>query len=129
MAWGHSPEDLRPSAVRLNLPNTITLAGYAASLAWLAGGPGWLGLLGLLADELDGRVARATGQATPYGGELDYAVDVTLTGLSALRALGPAGLALLPVVTAYQAALRTQGERPSFGSARAALSLMSILRR
>jgi phosphatidylglycerophosphate synthase len=113
---------------RFGLPSAITLCGYAASLAWLAGAPWWIGALGIVADELDGRIARATGEVTRFGGELDYAVDVTLTGLCAVRALGPMGLAVLPIVTMTQAALRTQGERPTLGSARAGFSVLGMLR-
>src|SRR5258706_9841385 len=70
-----------PSTAKLNWPNAITLAGYAATLAWLAGGPWWLAVAGIAADEVDGRVARATGETSEYGGLLDWAVDLTLTGL------------------------------------------------
>ena len=99
----------------VTLPNAVTLLGYCASLAWVAGGPMWLGLLGLVADEADGRLARATGTTSRFGGELDYAVDVTMTGLSAVRALGLPGLALLPIVTSVQAGLRANERRPPFG--------------
>jgi hypothetical protein len=107
-------------------PTLLTLLGYACSLAWLAGAPMVYGIIGVLADELDGRLARASGTDTRYGGELDYAVDVTLTGLSAVKLLGTPGLFVLPVITAVQAGLRTKGERPEFGSMRAALMLLKM---
>lgn len=105
----------------ITLPTAVTILGYALSLAWIAGAPWWIGVLGILADEVDGRLARARGETTAYGGELDYAADVTLTGLSAVKLLGPAGLAALPLVTMYQARMRSEGERPTVGSARAAM--------
>jgi hypothetical protein len=60
------------------------------------------------------------------GSLLDWAVDLTMTGLAAARA----GLLwLLPLVTVAQAWLRARGRRPAFGSARAAFTLVAILRR
>lgn len=110
------------------LPSAVTLAGYAMSLAWIAGAPWWVGVLGVLADEIDGRLARKTGAVTRYGGELDYAVDLTLTGLTAVKLFGPMGLFLLPVVTSTQAKLRSEGERPVYGSARAVMTIVKMVR-
>lgn len=106
---------------RFTLASLVTLFGYACSLAFIAGAPWYVGALGILADEADGRIARARGETTLLGKELDYAADVTLTGLSALKLMGPAGLAALPLVTLVQADLRSRGERPRYGSARAVM--------
>lgn len=112
---------------RATLPNAITIAGYASSLAWMAGAPWPFALVGLLADEIDGRVARVTGQTSEYGSHLDWAVDLTLTGMAAARC-GMVGLCTLPVTTAVQAAMREHGVRPSIGSARAAYTVAALLR-
>jgi phosphatidylglycerophosphate synthase len=125
------PSAVPPSAlepvVRVTGPTLLTLAGYASSLAWIAGAHPVFGLLGLVLDEADGRLARATGQVSRFGGELDYAADLTLTGLSMVKAFGAPGLLALPVVTAVQAAMRAQGERPHLGSARAALFVAALV--
>lgn len=105
------------------LPSAITFGGYALSLAWLTGGPAWMGIAGIAADELDGRVARATGQTSEYGSLLDWSVDLSMTALT-LGRLG--ALWALPVVTAAQVYLRDAEWRPTFGSARAALMLYAI---
>lgn len=39
----------------------VTLAGLGLGLWWSLGGPAWAGLGSLVADELDGRLARALG--------------------------------------------------------------------
>ncbi len=108
-----------------NPPNAITLAGYFASVGWLVGGPWWLAIAGLLADELDGRVARAEGTSTPFGSMFDWATDITLTGLVAAR-LGI--LWVLPGITAVQAWLRNEEIRPEVGSARAVLTLAALVK-
>jgi hypothetical protein len=117
-----------PSPLRvLTVPHLITIGGYAASLAWVAGGSPWLAVAGLAADEADGRVARLLGQASSLGSALDWAVDLTMTGLAATR-LGAPWLWILPPVTVGQAMLRARDRRPSFGSARFAITLAAIAR-
>lgn len=113
------------SDARLNLPNAITLSGYAATIAWLGGAHPAFAIYGIVADEADGRVARATNETSDYGGLLDWAIDLTLTGLVLAR-LGWTW-ALLGVTPA-QAYLRQRGYRPTVGSARAALVLYAIIR-
>jgi phosphatidylglycerophosphate synthase len=49
------------------LANGISLSGYALGIWWLAGGPSWAAVASILADELDGRVARAMNQASCMG--------------------------------------------------------------
>lgn len=112
---------------RLTIPTVVTFCGYAAGLAWLAGGPGWLCLASILADEIDGALARKIGQTSRYGKELDYSVDLSLTSLSALRLFGMPGLAILPIVTALQAEKRSRDATTAFGSTRAAFMLGALL--
>jgi hypothetical protein len=117
------PIDNREDDVRINLPNAITLVGYASAIAWLVGGSPWFAIASIIADELDGRVARATGQETSFGKELDWATDLTLTGAVAMRTGMPY---LLPIMTTLQVARHDRGERPPIGSLRAVLMLLSI---
>lgn len=105
------------------LPNAITAAGYGATLWWLQGRPKWAAVAGLVADELDGRVARATGQTSEFGSLFDWAVDISLT-VAILDRLGVL-YAALPV-TAAQTLLREQGYRPTIGSIRAALTIAAL---
>jgi phosphatidylglycerophosphate synthase len=113
------------SDARLNLPNAVTLGGYAATIGWLGGGPGWLAVAGLVADEADGRIARATGQESRFGSLLDWAVDLSLTAL-VLWKLGWAWalVAVLPV----QVYFRDSGWRPAIGSARAAFTIAALVK-
>jgi hypothetical protein len=124
-AEGAATQTSAPEPSVANLPNAITLAGYAASVGWLAGGPPWLAILGMVADEVDGRVARATGTASEFGSLLDWGVDLTLTGLAADRA---GMLWLLPFVTPIQVQMRNEGSRPPIGSARALFTAAALLR-
>lgn len=108
-----------------NVPNAITIAGYMATLAWLAGAHPGFAVAGIVADEIDGRAARKLGQTSEFGSLLDWGVDLTLTGLTAQRA----GLAwTLPVVTPAQVYLRERGQRPAVGSARAAFTAIALLK-
>jgi hypothetical protein len=105
--------------------NGVTLLGYALGLWWVVGGPTWAAVASMLADELDGRLARSMGQASCVGGNLDWAVDLTLTGLVAAR-LGI--LWTMPAVTAGQAYLRSREWRPAIGSARAAMMVAALVK-
>lgn len=109
----------------INLPNAMTLAGIVCSTIWLAGGSGWFALAGLLLDELDGRVARATGQTTALGSQLDWAGDVALNA-AVLAKLGAPYVYALPPIVVGQAALREEGWRPPVGSARALVTLFAL---
>lgn len=71
----------------LTLPDLVTLLGYALGLWWCADGPTWAGVVSILADEVDGRLARATGTATEHGSALDWGCDIALTP-AALARLG-----------------------------------------
>jgi len=118
------PGDDRDDDLRINLPNAITLLGYASAIVWLVGGSPWFGIASILADELDGRIARATGQETSFGKELDWAVDLTLTGAVAMRIGLPW---VLPIATTLQVARHDKGERPPIGSLRAAMMILNMV--
>ena len=129
----HALEGEKPAATpvpasvpsRVNLPNGMTLVGYGCAVYWLMGGSPVFAVASVLLDELDGLVARQTGQQTQYGGLLDWAVDLTLTGLVGRR-LGI--LPVVPVITAGQVYLREKNVHPKFGSARALLTGVTILK-
>ncbi len=105
--------------------DVVTLTGYGLGLYWAAGGPWWAGLGSIVADEVDGRLARALGQTTRRGALLDWGADVTLTPAAFGRlgrelGLGAGvGLAVAPVALFAQASLAAEGVRPAVGSARA----------
>lgn len=115
----------------LTLPDLVTLAGLGLGLWWASGGPSWAGLVSVLADEVDGRLARAAGAETLHGDQLDWGVDVALTPLALVRlsreaGYGDDGLWLAPLVMLFQARLRSERWRPAVGSARAAAMLAAI---
>jgi len=110
-----------------NLPNAVTLGGYAATLAWIAGGSPWLAAIGLFADEADGPIARKLGQTSDFGSLLDWAVDVALATAIAVK-LGGVWLLAAPFVIAGQTYLRLEGRAPAFGSARAFLTCVAVWR-
>jgi len=115
----------KKSDARINLPNAISLSGYASTIYWLGGGHPGFAIYGLVADEADGRVARATKQTSEYGGLLDWAIDITLTGLVLSKLGWTWGLLL---VTPAQAYLRQRGYRPTVGSARALFTVIALLK-
>ena len=115
----------------LTMADTVTLAGYGLGVWWSLGGPTWAGVASLVADEVDGRLARATNTTTDHGSSLDWGADVALTPLALSRLgreLGAPSLAPLaaPPVLFTQAMLRSADWRPSFGSARAMVTLAAI---
>lgn len=89
------------------LPSLLTLAGHLATIAWLAGGPWWLALLGLALDVADGAVARRLGTCTEAGGLYDWLVDTTTAAILAAR-ISPW---LLIVIVPAQVVLRQRGLR------------------
>ncbi|MDX1559380.1 MAG: CDP-alcohol phosphatidyltransferase family protein [Marinobacter sp.] len=75
----------------------VALAPFAGSLAnslWLYG---WMALLALILDGVDGKVARATGSQSDFGARFDMELDALfILGLSiAVLALGKAGIWVL----------------------------------
>lgn len=116
----------------VTLPDLVTLTGYGLGLWWAAGGPTWAGLVSIAADEVDGRLARATNTTTAHGSALDWGADVALVPPTFARlgsALGvgrTAGLVASPVALYAQSRLRAEGERPSVGSVRAFAMLATM---
>lgn len=109
-----------------NLPNAMTLASLGLGAWWAAGGPDWAALVSVALDELDGRVARATGQTSEFGSLYDWGSDLVLTALAMNRVGAP--WQAVPVVTTAQILMRQNGTRPSFGSARAAVMVYGVAR-
>ena len=120
------------SRAPLTVADLITLSGYAAGLWWSVGGPTWAALASIAADEVDGPVARAMGDAGQQGADIDWGADVALVPLALMR-LGKevdqqtAAIACAPMVLAVQARLRAGGWAPPIGSARAAIMLAAIV--
>lgn len=120
-----------PSWYQLSAADLVTLSGYGLGIWWCLGGPTWAGITSIVADEVDGRLARATGIACDRGGELDWGVDVALVPLSLLR-LGreikqPYAVAASIPILYGQAHLRGQGFHAPVGSPRAVIMLTTML--
>jgi phosphatidylglycerophosphate synthase len=109
----------------INVPNAISIAGYASTIAWLMGASPLFAVAGIAADELDGPIARSRGETTDYGSLLDWGIDLTLTGAVALKV----GLApWLLLITPVQIWMRQNEMAPTFGSARAALTVYGLVK-
>ena len=111
--------------------DTITLLSLGLGLWWVAGGPVWAGLLSILGDELDGRIARKMGTTSERGSNLDWGSDIALTAASLMRLgknTGHLGLSIIaaPVFLLAQSHLRADGWRPPVGSARAVIMLSTM---
>lgn len=122
--------DVRPTPLlhtyhpHSNMPGAITIGGYICAAIWLAGGHWVFAFASIGADELDGYVARRLGDTTEYGSELDWAVDITLTGAVAMRLGIPWAL---PVITPFQVARRlSEDSERAPGSVRAVMMLSAI---
>jgi len=114
-----------PPPLRLvTWPNAITLSGYAAGLAWVAGGPASLALWSLLADELDGVSARNLGEESSLGASLDHGVDVCMMALVGMK-LG-FGWVALPLVLLGQMAFKELSVTPPVGSFRASAMVYAL---
>ncbi len=100
----------------VNLPNITSTAGLACAIAWLCGGGPGFAVASIILDEMDGTIARATGQTSKFGGEYDWAIDIALQGAVAVKIGAP--WALLVSIPASVAA-REGDHRPPFGSWRA----------
>lgn len=120
---GELPPDPEPSV--WNVPNALSMAGCAATVAWLSGGSVWWLVLGLGLDELDGEAARNLGQTSGFGAQLDWTIDIATCAAIAMK-LGGIFVWSLPVVIAVQAWMRNRGQAPAFGSARAGMVLIGL---
>lgn len=103
--------------------NVISLSGLVAGLLYLKGGsPAWA-VASIVADEVDGRVARAMGQTSEVGSALDWGVDMTLMGAFATKL---DILPVLPPAVAWSAYLRGQGISPPLLSSRALMMIYAL---
>ncbi len=114
------------------MPDAVTVGGYALGLWWAAGGPTWAGVASIVADEIDGRIARGMRATTEHGSALDWGADVTLTPFAMARlsreiGYGNAGLVAAPVALYAQARMRGDGWRPPVGSLRAAVMVAAMI--
>jgi hypothetical protein len=107
--------------------NGVTLAGYMLSLGWIGGGPPWMAVAGLVADEVDGTIARKTGTVSEFGSVLDFTTDMIMTALVAKRLNI---LWLLPLITAGQVERRIHSAStlPPFLGARSLLTLAALVK-
>ncbi len=111
---------------RPNLPNAITFVSLALGAGWAYDGPDWAAVVSVALDEIDGRVARATGQASNFGSSYDWAADLALTALALRKVDAP--WPLIPAVATAQVLLREEGLRPPVLSARGLVMLYGVAR-
>lgn len=121
----------RSPGERITLPDVITMLGFGLGLWWSVGGPASAGIASIVLDEVDGRLARATNSTTEHGSALDWGQDVALTPLALARltrelGYGNSGLVAAPPVLLAQSMMRSDGWRPSVGSARAATTIAAM---
>jgi phosphatidylglycerophosphate synthase len=108
-----------------NLPNAASTVGLVCAVAWLMGaGPGFA-VASIILDEVDGTLARMTGQTSSYGAEYDYTIDIALQGAVAMKIGAPW---LLLVTVPISAAGKIKGGRPMLGSWRALGMVYGIAR-
>jgi phosphatidylglycerophosphate synthase len=102
--------------------NAVSLAGAAATVAWLHGGHPALAVAGLAADAVDGSLARRDPQGlTQTGMVLEAVTDVSLNAVM-LGRLGAAWAIPLAVP------LQVVGKRAGVGSLRVALTAALLYR-
>lgn len=99
-----------------NLPNLASSAGLACAIAWLAGAGPAYAVASIILDEVDGTLARMTGQTSSFGAEYDSAIDMCLQGAVAMKIGAPW---LLIFTVPISVAGKIKGERPMLGSWRA----------
>ena len=108
----------------VTLPNLVSVGGLASTVAWMYGASPAFAIAGLLADEVDGKLARARSETSNLGSNLDWGIDMTLTGAMALSLGIPW---LLIFITPIQCYLRSNNISPAFGSFRAGLTVIRML--
>lgn len=111
-----------PEGSIFTVANAVSLAGTAATVAWLHGGHPALALLGLAADAVDGSIARRAPQgATQTGMVLEAVADVSLNAVM----LGRLDAAwAIPIAVPLQVV----GKRAGVGSLRVALTAALLYR-
>lgn len=108
-----------------NVPNLVSTIGLGTAVAWLMGaGPGFA-IVSIMLDEMDGTIARLTGQTTKFGAEYDFAIDMVLQGAAAVKIGAPW---LLLVTVPLSTSFKASGKRPWFGSFRANMMSYGVLR-
>ena len=102
-------------------PSVVTCLGLTLTLAWLAGAPWWIGVIGLALDSCDGNLARRLRTTSEFGSLLDWTCDVVVSALVLVRLdLSWLLIALVPIqVWARRRYVRVSG--------RAALTLIAIV--
>lgn len=109
----------QPSAI--NIPNGVTLTSFLLGLSWIYGGPAWLGILGLAADQL---YARISDESDVFGHNLDWTADASL----AMLELAQNGwFFAMPPVIALQLMMRNGAIQMQTATPRAALTIYSIV--
>lgn len=113
----------------VNIPNLITFAGFSLGVGWATGGPDWMALASVVADELDGYSAGALDQKTEFGANMDWATDFALLPMVWQRLDLP--FRYYPAVAMGQMAARHMGIKPGrfVPSIRSALMLFDVGRR
>lgn len=109
----------------VNLPNVASSAGLACAIAWLAGAGPAFAVASIILDEVDGTLARMTGQTSSFGAEYDSAIDMCLQGAVAMK-IGMPWLLLATVPISVAGKIR--GERPMVGSWRAVGMAYGVVR-
>ena len=107
------------------VPNMASTLGLVSALIWLGGGSPAFAMISIVLDEIDGTLARLLGQKSRFGGEYDYAIDIALQGATAVKLGAPW---LLAVTVPASAWLRMRDTQPPFGSVRAALMSVALLK-
>lgn len=125
MTLGRGMIALRPASGIGTVPNMASTLGLLSALIWLGGGGPGFAIASIVLDEIDGTLARLLKQKSKFGGEYDYAIDIALQGATAFKLGAPWLLAFSVPASAW---LRTRGEQPPFGSFRATLMSLALIK-
>lgn len=115
-----------PPSDGLSVADLVTLAGYACGAAWALGGPAWLGVASIVADEVDSHVAKHAKCEAVMSKKLDTAVDFAMTSLALQHMKAPT--VAFPLVLATQTAMKTNNWELPVGSVRSYTMLAAILK-
>jgi hypothetical protein len=108
------------------IPNAVSIAGFASGIAFMEGAPAWTAIASMLADEVDGKIARSLNAESDFGKELDFGIDLSLMIMAMGNLFGSHIPSLL--VVPVQTYLKSNGYRPDFGSVRTYLMIAILLR-
>lgn len=115
-----------PPKEGLNVADLITLTGYACGAAWALGGPPWLGMASIVADEIDSYVARRAKCEAVMSKKLDTAADFAMTSLALQHMKAPT--VAFPIVLATQTAMKSNNWELPVGSVRSYTMLAAIIK-